>query len=152
MGFNDPLDSNLDSSSVPEERRRILALPTEPNPVRLWRVLGSTVMILWSTRATDPRATLYFDLEESFGNDYHPRDGFRLALKRGERVLQLKIDWNMVWVMKNVLYVRTELHRDLIEVCEGGPLEELVVKARATAKSSRPKTFRVTKAKHESSF
>ncbi len=151
MGFAGSFGRRLSDLGAPEEDRRILAVPTEPNPVRLWRVLAGTVMLLWSTRM-NPRATFYFDLEESFGNEYRPKDGFRLAIKRGERTLQLKIDWSMVWVSKNILYVRTELHPDLIALCESGSIEELIVEMRTTTKASRPKTFRVTAAKHESSF
>jgi hypothetical protein len=151
MSFAGSFGRKLGNLASSEEDRRILAVPTEPNPVRLWRVLAGTVMLLWSTRM-NPRATFYFDLEEVFGNDYRPKDGFRLAIKRGDRALQLKIDWSMVWVSKNILYVRTDLHPGLIDLCESGSVDELEVEIRSTVKASRPKTFRVTAAKHESSF
>ncbi|MCC6563958.1 hypothetical protein IT087_03625, partial [Candidatus Uhrbacteria bacterium] len=77
----------------------------------------------------------------TFGNAYYPQD-LVISLRRGERNLRLKprrTAPSPSWVyspkaapdMRSVLFFMTELPPELIELCQGGPLEELEVRLKS---------------------
>ncbi|MCK9361430.1 hypothetical protein M0Q28_04360 [Patescibacteria group bacterium] len=130
----------LDTERASEEARSRVSVPNESPGERLWRMLGRDFMIQWSPLEGDGFATFSTCLIQTFGNAFYPA-GITLKLKRGESSLSLRPRASIQspnWVytpkaapdMRSVLFIQTELHPELIALCESGPVEDLQVTMR----------------------
>ncbi|MEI7512035.1 MAG: hypothetical protein WCK01_01080 [Candidatus Uhrbacteria bacterium] len=128
----------LDPQQLPKRR-----VPTERPIDRLWRTMGKTARCQWLDRDVQ-HVTFWFDLFETFGNDFHPeRAGhhFIVSVKTPKSVIKLSTvhgevhQQRICFVHKNVFHLRTTLTPKLLDwlhKVEGDPsLLSLVLRTNA---------------------